>query len=148
VKNINIEEFVNICENSLTMAEAATKLNMHYNTFKRYAIKFNCWKPNQGGKGTKKNSANINKIPLEEILQGMHPDYQTFKLKNRLIKEGIKENVCEICGISEWNGKPLNMELHHIDGDRTNHKLENLQIVCPNCHAQTDTFRAKNIKDN
>jgi 5-methylcytosine-specific restriction endonuclease McrA len=63
-----------------------------------------------------------------------------------LVKACIKENKCEICGISEWNGKPIQMELHHIDGDRTNHKLSNLMMLCPNCHSQTETFRAKNIK--
>ena len=144
MKNINIEEFISVCENSLSMSEAAAKLSMHFNTFKKYAIKFNCWRPNQSGKGMKKDMS-VNSIPLNEILEGLHPQYQTFKLKNRLLKEGIKENICEVCGLSEWNGKPLNMELHHLDGDRTNHKLENLQILCPNCHAQTDNFRAKNI---
>ena len=44
-----------------------------------------------------------------------------------------------------WNGLPIPLELHHIDGNRNNHKFENLQLLCLNCHAQTDTFRAKNI---
>jgi 5-methylcytosine-specific restriction endonuclease McrA len=46
----------------------------------------------------------------------------------------------------EWSDKKINMELDHIDGNRTNHKLENLRMLCPNCHSQTDTYRAKNIK--
>ena len=46
----------------------------------------------------------------------------------------------------EWNDKKINMELDHIDGNRTNHKLKNLRMLCPNCHSQTDTYRAKNIK--
>ena len=83
---------------------------------------------------------------MQDILNGKHPEYQSFKLKNRLIKEGIKENKCECCGISEWNGKPLNLELHHIDGNSCNHLLDNLQLLCPNCHSQTDNFRSKNIK--
>ena len=53
-------------------------------------------------------------------------------------------NICEECGVKSWNGKELNMELHHIDGNRTNHLLENLQLLCLNCHSQTENFRAKN----
>lgn len=103
--------------------------------------------PNQGGKGTSKPKYEGNgKIPLDDILRGKYPQYQTFKLKNRLFKVGLKENVCEICGTSEWNNKKLMCELDHINGDSDDHRLENLQILCPNCHSQTDTFRAKNIQ--
>lgn len=142
---IDKELFIKVCNESLSMTSASSKLNLHYNTFKKYAIKFGCWKPNPSGKGMKKKPSS-NKIPLEEILNGEHPSYQTYKLKNRLFKEGIKENKCDICGITTWNNSDIQMELHHIDGDRTNHKLNNLQILCPNCHSQTETFRAKNIK--
>lgn len=129
------------------MSQAAAKLGMHFNTFKTKAKKLDCYVTNQSGKGiTKKH--NGNKIPLQEILDGKHPQFQTFKLKNRLFKEGIKENKCEIkgCGVNEWNGKSINCELDHIDGDRTNHTLDNLRIICPNCHSQTSTFRGKNRK--
>ena len=87
------------------------------------------------------------KTPLSEIVyDNLHPNYQTYKLKQRLLKEGVKENRCKVCGISEWNGQTINMELHHNDGDRTNHSLGNLEMICPNCHSQTDNYRAKNKK--
>lgn len=105
--------------------------------------------PNKGRKGGSKPKTDGNgKIPLKEILEGFHPQYQTFKLKKRLIEEGLKQNTCECCGISEHNGKHLECELDHIDGDRTNHRLVNLQILCPNCHSQTHTFRFKRGKNN
>lgn len=66
-------------------------------------------------------------------------------LRSRLIREGIKEHKCEMCGITEWNGQPTPIELDHIDGNRYNNTIENLRILCPNCHAQTDTYRGKNI---
>ena len=141
---VNKENFIEVCNNSLTMAEACRKLNLHFNTFKRYAIKFGCYNTNQAGKGIKRKSP-INKIKTEDILNGEYPDYQTFKLKNRLLQEGYKERKCECCGLTIWNGLPIPLELHHIDGNRNNHKFENLQLLCLNCHAQTDTFRAKNI---
>jgi len=144
MKQINEKEFMRVCEESQSMAQASVKLGLHFNTFKKYALKFNCYKTNPSGKGMNKKAKP--KFELNEILDGLHPHFQTFKLKNRLLKEGVIKNTCSKCGISEWNNLPLNMELDHIDGNRTNHKLENLRMLCPNCHSQTDTYRAKNIK--
>ncbi len=142
--NIDKEKFIRICENSKTMSEASRKLNLHFNTFKRYALKFNCYIPNQGGKDTNKIASN--KFSTKDILEGKYPDYQPNKLKIRLLNEGYKEYKCEYCGLSKWNNLPIPLELHHIDGNRHNNKLENLKILCPNCHSQTETFRGKNIK--
>lgn len=69
---------------------------------------------------------------------------QSFRLRNRLISEGIKQHKCECCGITEWRGKPTPIELDHINGDNTDNRLENLRLLCPNCHALTDTYRGKN----
>ena len=88
---------------------------------------------------------------LAKILSGSDLPSDSFienakELKDELIKEGIKPHRCENCGLEKWMGQPIPLELHHIDGDRTNHKLSNLMMLCPNCHSQTETFRAKNIK--
>jgi hypothetical protein len=60
----------------------------------------------------------------------------------RWIKEE-REHTCEECGIEEWNGKKLPMEVDHIDGDTNNNDLKNLRVLCPNCHSQTPTWRKK-----
>lgn len=65
---------------------------------------------------------------------------KSYALKQRLINSGLKLNKCECCDIDQWNGKPLNCQLHHINGDNTDNRLENLQILCPNCHSQTDSY--------
>jgi len=127
------------------MLQAASTVGLYFNTFKYKALKLKCYKPNQSGKGIKKGKQS--KIKTEDILKGKYPNYQTFKLKQRLLEEGYKENKCEKCSISEWNGLILNIELDHIDGDRTNHKLKNLRMLCPNCHSQTETFRGKNKRN-
>lgn len=138
------KQIIESCRKEPTMAKAASSLKIHFNTLKRRAIELGCYNPNQSGKGiTKKH--NGSKIPTDEILKGLHPHYQTNKLRIRLLKEGIKSNECEVCGITKWNDKDLSFELDHIDGDRTNHLLSNLRIICPNCHSQTNTFRGKNI---
>ena len=72
----------------------------------------------------------------------------SFKLKNKLFKSNIKEKKCESCGLTEWMGKPINLQLHHINGDNTDNRIENLQILCPNCHSYTDNFSGKNQKMN
>lgn len=64
----------------------------------------------------------------------------SFKLKERLIKYGLKINKCEICGSDSWMGKPLYCQLHHINGINTDNRIENLQILCPNCHSQTENY--------
>jgi hypothetical protein len=140
---INDTEFREVVSSSKTMAQASAKLGLHFNTFKRIAVEMGVYSPNPSGKGIKKNMSSKS-IPLNEILDGLHPSYQTYKLKNRLIKEKILENICSECGLNEWNNKPINLELDHINGVRTNHKLENLRLLCPNCHSQTDTYRSKN----
>ncbi len=78
------------------------------------------------------------KLPLEQFAD--RPYMTSHKLKLRLYSDGIKEPKCEMCSIESWLGKPLSMHLHHVDGNRFNNNLDNLQILCPNCHTQTDTY--------
>ena len=80
---------------------------------------------------------------IEEILV-KNSTYQSYKLKKRLIAEGIKKSVCESCGQSEWLEQPIPLELHHINGNNSDNRLENLRLLCPNCHALTDSYRGKN----
>ena len=74
----------------------------------------------------------------------------TYALKKKLLKENLIENKCAICGLTEWRNKPITLQLHHIDGNPNNNSLDNLQLLCPNCHSQTDNYcgsaNAKQIK--
>jgi hypothetical protein len=82
-------------------------------------------------------------IPLDELLVVGRPTSRGH-LKSRLIAAGLKENRCEQCGITEWRGKPISMQLHHRNGDGTDNRLGNLELLCGNCHSQTDTYGGRN----
>ena len=66
-------------------------------------------------------------------------------IKTALLARNKVEYKCVICQCTSWQNHPISLELDHIDGDRTNNSLENLRLLCPNCHSQTATFRGKNI---
>jgi hypothetical protein len=83
--------------------------------------------------------------PLKLVL--VHRQLEnTWRLKNRLIQEGLKAARCESCGRSNWMGQAMPLEVHHKGGDRTNNSLHNLDLLCPNCHALTDNYRGKKKK--
>jgi HNH endonuclease len=83
--------------------------------------------------------------PIETYLVSGRRTNRTH-LKQRLIAEGLRKNRCERCGIESWRGEPLSMALHHINGDGLDNRLENLALLCPNCHAQTPNFSGRNRK--
>lgn len=68
----------------------------------------------------------------------------SHRLKLKILKFGIKEHICEECENVEWLGKKIPLELHHINGNRFDNRIENLKLLCPNCHTFTDNYRSKN----
>ena len=143
------EELNNAVKKSLSIANVCRELNMKTcgGNYKTLQSKFKEWDIdtshftgaawNQGEKFKPFGK----KYELNEVLIKNSPYKSTTKLKKRLYSEGYKEKKCEECGITEWNGKPLTFEMDHINGDNTDNRLENLKILCPNCHSQTPTFR-------
>lgn len=69
---------------------------------------------------------------------------RTSYIKKIILKNNLLEYKCEQCGITQWNDKPLSLELHHKDGNNTNNDLSNLCFLCPNCHSQTENYCGKN----
>lgn len=69
-------------------------------------------------------------------------------IKNYIVNNKIVENKCTICSLEPiWNGKPLTLQLDHINGDHYDNRIENLRLICPNCHTQTDTFTGRNLRE-
>jgi 5-methylcytosine-specific restriction endonuclease McrA len=85
-------------------------------------------------------------LPLEQYMV-KNSTYNRGTLKKRLIKEGLIDNKCNLCGLqNKWQSKPIVLILDHINGISNDHRLENLRILCPNCNSQTDTFAGRNKK--
>jgi hypothetical protein len=87
----------------------------------------------------------VSRTPLVEVLVRDRPARSTSDLRKRLIAEGLKQHRCERCSLTTWNDQPIPLELDHVSGIRDDNRLENLRILCPNCHAQTETYRGRNI---
>ena len=135
-----------IVNESLNRKEVLDKLNMtsssyNYQKLQKILDDYEIDYSKLLGSGSRRKT-NINKILIQKST------YKNSHLRDRLIKEGLKEYKCENpqCGISEWLGKPISLQIHHINGDNNDNRLENLQLLCPNCHSQTDNFGGKNIK--
>lgn len=80
-------------------------------------------------------------MPIELLLSAPR---SRAHLKKRLVRAGLLRNHCQRCGITDWNGEPLSLELHHLNGVGQDNRLENLTLLCPNCHSQTDSWGGRN----
>jgi hypothetical protein len=85
-------------------------------------------------------------VRLEPIADVLSAGRQRSRahVKVRLLAAWLKQQRCENCGLSDWQGAPISLELHHVNGDGDDNRLTNLRLLCPNCHSQTDTWGAKN----
>ena len=137
---ITKEEISAAIANSMSMSEAAAKASCNPKTFRTHAIKHGLYKPNQAGRGIAKKRP---RFLLADILANKYSGYHSYKLKYRLVEELNWEWKCHCCKLTEWMGAPCPLELDHIDGNHKNNVISNLRFLCPNCHAQTATYRNK-----
>jgi len=119
----------------------------NYQQIKKYIKEYNLDISHFLGKVWNKGLKGIGKprLSLESILV-KNSSYQSFKLKKRLFLSGIKNQKCEECGWAERNSDGyLPLELDHINGDHSDNRLENLRVLCPNCHSLKSNHRGRNI---
>lgn len=151
----NPEKLKNIVKRNISLSSCIKEFGMNANggnmtTIKYYISKYNidishflpfkeCQKKFTGIKRKLRS--------LEEILVYGKLE-STHGLKMRLIRNKLKEYKCERCNLTQWLEEKIPLEFHHIDGDRLNNVLENIALLCPNCHALTENYRSKNQKTN
>ena len=116
----------------------------NYEVLRRAIRHFNLETSHFTGQGWNKGKSLGPKQPLQRFLNN-EIRITSFKLKNRLLGEGILKPLCSSCGRTEWLASPIPLELDHINGNRSDNRLLNLRLLCPNCHALTPTYRGKNI---
>lgn len=138
------EELENIVKNSYSNREVARKLGYSQDgggtmrTLKNMYKELNLDTSHFRGQGWLKEQYNY-----DAFTKGSHKNRGKTTLNPIIALRGRK---CEKCGAEEWLGKPINLEIHHIDGHRTNNELSNLQLLCPNCHSYTPNFTYKKNK--
>lgn len=128
------EEILQWINEELPLCEIRTRLKCKHETLRSYLKQMGIkYTGQQNKKGQHKGGFDYRDSSYYTYKGA--PRIQSAKLREKLIRDGIKEDKCEKCGNTHWLGVKLPLELHHKDGDHFNNELENLEIVCPNCHA-------------
>ena len=135
------EEILQWIEEGKSKAFISKKLHCKQETLNNYLKKMNI--EYAGRQDWNKGQTTNKYIPAIEYIQ--KDNVKSHILKTKLIRDGIKESRCEICGLTTWLNKEIPLELHHIDGNHFNNQLDNLQILCPNCHALQEGNSGANI---
>lgn len=149
-KNYTIEQVKEAIKNSVSWRDAIFKIGLNGDaggnsvTIKKIADENNFDYSHFKGSAWAKGKIRKSSItPLSDLLV-MGRIIKSSSIKDRIIKEGLLKNECCFCGLkNEWNGKKLILQLDHKDGNRSNNLLENLRLLCPNCHSQTKTYCRK-----
>jgi HNH endonuclease len=144
------EDFIKAVQESSNISQTLKKLGLsqkggNYQTFHSRVREYNLDISHFDAVPQAHNKGKIfgPKRPLEDYLSNKF-SINSYRLKRRLIEEGLKEPKCETCNRTAWNRNPIPLELHHINGVSIDNSFDNIQLLCPNCHAQTSNYRGKN----
>lgn len=144
-----LEQLIDACKNSTSYRQVMSKLEIkeaggNYSTIKQKIVKYQIDISHFTGKGWNVGLKFRPKSPiLTKDLLITNSNYQSNKLRLRLLRDNYFEHKCYKCQLTNWLNQPIPLELEHIDGKHENNEITNLTLLCPNCHAQTPTYRNK-----
>ncbi len=144
------EQLVAAVRNSKSISEVLEKLGLvprghNYHTFYRHRERLGLDIGHFVGRSHLKGRLRPEiSVPLHRILVQDSTYKNMPRLTIRLVRSGMLEPKCDECGIVEWQGKKLRLQLDHMNGERTDNRRENLRLLCPNCHSQTATYVGAN----
>ena len=150
LKKYTLNDLKSAISTSVSLREVLQKLNIkeaggNYATLKRAINFYNLDTSHFTGKNLKGRKLPNRRKPIEHYLSKTVYT-QSYKLKRYILEANLLTYECSNCNLQDWLSHPIPLELDHIDGDPSNNTLENLRLLCPNCHALTETYRGKNIK--
>jgi hypothetical protein len=136
-------------KNSTSLAQTLSKLGVapyggNYVVLKKAIRQFDLDTSHFTGQTWNKGKTVGPKQPLERYLTN-ELQIQSYKLKRKLLSEGVFKKICSNCRNTEWLGQPIPLELDHLNGNPSDNRLCNLRLLCPNCHALTPNYRGRNI---
>jgi len=147
------EDLEAVIKDALSIAEVCRKLGIrpiggNYKTLKSKILKWNLDISHFTGRGWNVGLKFKPKMPSDlSVVMVENSSYvNSNHLKKRLLREKVLDWECKKCKLKIWNNFPIPLELNHINGNNLDHRLENLELLCPNCHAQTPNYRGKNLK--
>ena len=143
-----LDQLKQAIKESTSLRQVLIKLNVspfggNYDVLRKAIQHFNLDTSHFSGQAWNKGKRLPTRYSLSDYLEKNIP-IQSYKLKNRLLDNGLLKPVCSMCQNETWLGKPIPLELDHINGNNKDNQLENLRLLCPNCHAFTPTYRSKN----
>lgn len=143
-QGITQEQFIEICKNN-SILKAMSIVGLHRATFTSYAKQLNCYftyigKNIDKSKNIPPRIFDINKWDNNELIVISRASIRKWIFKLKLLPK-----YCNKCGLDKWLENNIPLELNHINGDGHDNRKSNLELICPNCHALTDTYRGKNI---
>lgn len=146
------KEFIDLVKSSLNTSEVLFKLGYSTigNSWGYSQVKQRMTDLNLSGKDFRGKSAIVEKNKQNEVnpekLFCKNSKHSRNILRKYIIVNNLLPYECAICGVKEWQGRTLSLELDHINGENNDNRLENLRFLCPNCHSQTTTYGSKNQK--